>query len=154
MSEAISRLYKEYQTKGNVAFSGNSWPKPPKGDLPLSDFKIHPVPLAERMEDLLKSLWKAQFVFLESLWEEYLQDLVLELRSKDASIFEPFCEQRFMASMVSDVLAGKLESIEEIKDEASARFAAGITRKPWKEQWKQLSKLEVGLSVSVRPVTP
>jgi hypothetical protein len=98
------------------------------------------------MDSLLKTLWKSQFIFLETLWEEYLQDLVLELRLKDASIFEPFCEQKFMAGIVRDVLAGDLETIEEIKDEAAARFAAGITRQPWKDQWTQLARLEVGLS--------
>jgi hypothetical protein len=146
MSEAIHRLYKDYQQSGRVDFSRPSWPKPPKGELPLAEFKIHPVPLGQRMEDLLKSLWSAQFVFLESLWEEYLQDLVLELRSRDPSVFEPFCEQKFMALVVRDVLSDKLGSLEEIKDEAAARFAAGITRQPWADQWKQLSRLNIGLT--------
>lgn len=146
MSEAVYRLYKDHQAQGRVDFSPPSWPKPKKGDLPLPTFEIKPVPLAQRMDGLLKSLWSSQFVFLESLWEEYLQDLVLELRHKDASIFEPFCEQKFMAGIVRDVLAGSLASIEEIKDEAAARFAAGITRQAWKDQWAQLARLDVGLT--------
>lgn len=98
------------------------------------------------MTGLLKALWGSRFIFLETLWEEYLQDLVLELRLKDASVFEPFCEQKFMANIVRDVLGGDLTSIDEIKDEAAARFAAGITRQPWKDQWSQLSRLQVGIS--------
>jgi hypothetical protein len=146
MSEAVFRLYGDYKQEGRIIFSEPSWPKLSKSSLPPSSFAIQPIPLAQRMDVLLKSLWKAQFVFLESLWEEYLQDLVLELRHKDVGIFDPFCEQKFMAGIVRDVLAGKLESIEEIKDEAAARFAAGITRQPWKEQWNQLARLGVGLN--------
>jgi hypothetical protein len=146
MSEAVARLYADYQKDGRIVFSAASWPKPAKGELPLPTFKINPAPLTKRMGELLKSLWSAQFVFLESIWEEYLQDLVLELRTHDVSIFEPFCEQKFMASMVRDVLADKLGSLDEIKDEAAARFAAGITRQPWVEQWSQLSRLGIGLT--------
>lgn len=145
MSESVKRLYSDYQSKGTVSFSATSWPKPGKGDLPLSEFQIKPVELAQRMDVLLKTLWQAQFVFLESLWEEYLQNLVLELRHKDVSIFEPFCEQKFMAGIVRDVLSDELASIEEIKDEAAARFAAGITRQPWRDQWAQLARLGIGL---------
>ena len=146
MSEAIFRLYQQHQGDGTVKFSAQSWPKPPKGDLPLKDFKIKPVPLEKRLDTLLKTLWRSQFIFLEALWEEYLQELVQELRLRDASVFEPFCEQNFMAGIVKDVLAGGLSSIDEIKDEAAARFAAGITRQPWKDQWGQLARLEVGIS--------
>lgn len=121
-------------------------PKPQKGEPSLQAFEIKPVPLAQRIDGLLKALWRSRFIFLETLWEEYLQDLVLELRHKDASVFEPFCEQKFMAGVVRDVLSGKLESIDEIKDESAARFAAGITRQSWSEQWGQLSRLEIGLT--------
>jgi hypothetical protein len=148
MSEAVFRLYSEHKKKGLIDFSPASWPKPQKADLPLHAFEIKPVPLAQRMDGLLKTLWRSQFIFLESLWEEYLQDLVLELRHKDASVFEPFCEQKFMAGIVRDVLAGALDSVDEIKDEAAARFAAGITRQPWRDQWAQLARLEVGLAKS------
>lgn len=146
LAEAASRLYDEHKKTGSVRFSPQSWPKPNKDDLPLHTFAINAVPLAQRMDSLLKTLWRSQFIFIETIWEEYLQDLVLELRHKDVSVFEPFCEQKFMAGIVRDVLAGDLKSIEDIKDEAAARFAAGITRQPWKDQWKQLARLEVGLS--------
>jgi hypothetical protein len=145
LSEAAFRLNSDYQTKGDVSFSPASWPRHQKGDQPLAPFDIKPIPLNQRMDILLKTLWRSQFIFLETIWEEYLQDLVLELRLKDASIFEPFCEQKFMAGIIRDVLEGDLDSITEIKDEAAARFAAGITRQPWKDQWAQLARLEVGL---------
>jgi hypothetical protein len=146
MSEAIRRLYHQYQETGKVECSAESWPKPPKDDLPIQEFEIKPVELAQRMDVLLRSLWRGQFVFLESLWEEYLQNLVLELRLRDASVFEPFCEKDYMAGVVRDILSGRLSSIDEIKDEAAARFAAGITRQPWRDQWTQLARLEIGLS--------
>lgn len=151
LSEAAFRLYSDHKKTRGITFSDQSWPKPKKDDppeLPVIPFEMKPGPLTQRMNGLLKSLWRSQFIFLESLWEEYLQDLVLELRLRDASIFEPFCEQKFMAGIVRDVLCGNLESIENIKDEAAARFAAGITRQPWAEQWAQLSRLEIGLSKS------
>lgn len=146
MSEAVQRLWRDYQTKGTVQFSPESWPKPNKDEPPLGQFTIAPVPLAQRMEMLLKSMWSAQFVFLESIWEEYLQELVLELRHRDATIFEPFCEREFMAEIVREALADRISSIDELKDAAATRFAAGITRQPFLAQWKQLKKLGIGLT--------
>jgi len=100
------------------------------------------------MDRLLRNIWATRFVFLETLWEEYLQDLVTELGHADARIFEPFCEQQFMADVVRDVLIDQICSVDEIKQEVAARFAAGITRKPWATQWKQLKRLEIGISES------
>lgn len=145
MSEAAFRLFKDFEAKGTVAFDNKSWPKR-KASESLPDFSIKPMQLAQRMETLLTGLWSNRFVFLESLWEEYLQELVKELRHKDASIFEPFCEKEFMADIVREVLTDRLASIDDIKDEAAARFAAGITRQPWEAQWKQLIRLEIGLT--------
>jgi hypothetical protein len=139
MSEAAHRLAQNYRDQGKVGFSDASWPKPKKEDWTLQKFEIKPVPLATRMDTLLRRLWQSQFVFLESLWEEYLQELVLELRHKDASIFEPFCEQQFMALIVRDVLSGKLETIEEIKDEAAGMGAACSTRRWFGQGWKRPS---------------
>ena len=148
MSEAVFRLFQDYQKDGTVSFSDNSWPKPKKDQqlAPMKSFTISAIQLAQRMESLLKGLWSTRFVFLETLWEEYLQELVLEIRHKDASVFEPFCEKDFMAGLVRDVLTGDLESVEEIKNEAAARFAAGLTRQPWSQQWKQLQRLQIGLT--------
>lgn len=98
------------------------------------------------MHDLLKTLWATRFVFLETLWEEYLEELVKELRHSDAAIFEPFCERDFMADIVRDVLTNRLDTVEVIKDEVAARFATGITRQSWEQQWNQLARLKVGLS--------
>lgn len=146
MSEAVFRLYQDHKRDGIIDFSPYSWPKRRNHDIDPPPFEIQPVHLAQRMDTLLKALWRAQFIFLETLWEEYLQDLVQELRLKDAAVFEPFCEQKFMAGIVRDVLSGKLQSITEIKDESAARFAAGLTRQSWEEQWAQMSRLEIGLT--------
>lgn len=148
LSEAAYRLYADHRKHHTVIFSNHSWPKRPKGDKtpPMQPFHIGQQSLSERTASLSKSLWRSRFVFLETLWEEYLHDLVLELRHKDASVFEPFCEKEFMAGIVRDVLADNLQSVDEIKDEAATRFATGITRQSWKDQWRQLEKLEIGLS--------
>jgi hypothetical protein len=144
MSEAIFRLYGDYQREGRIQFAQRSWPKKVKSDQ-LREFTISPVQLAQRMDVLLKNLWSGRFVFLETLWEEYLQELVKELRHQDTTIFEPFCERDFMADVVRSVLIDRVASVEEIKDEVAARFAAGITRQPWADQWKQLGRLKIGL---------
>lgn len=145
MSEAVYRLSKDYEARGNVHFDSQSWPKRRVTD-DLPPFQIKPIPLGQRMQELLTNLWRDRFVFLESLWEEYLQDLVTELRHKDAKLFEPFCEREFMADIVRDVLTDKMATVDEIKSEAAARFAAGLTRLPFEQQWKQLLRLEIGLS--------
>lgn len=147
MSEAVHRLFRDYTKSGKVEFSQASWPKPEKAPgLPLKEFKIGAIPLGQRMEALLKELWATRFVLLETLWEEYLEELVKELRHKDASLFEPFVEREFMADIVREVITDRLVSVDEIKDEVAARFAAGLTRRPWEEQWKQLRRLQIGLT--------
>lgn len=145
MSEAVHRLSKDYQAKGTVKFDVQSWPKRKSSD-ELTSFQIKPIPLGQRMDQILANLWRNRFVVLESLWEEYLQELVKELRHRDATLFEPFCEREFMAEVVREVLTDKLGTVDEVKDEVAARFAAGITRQPWDQQWKQLARLEIGLS--------
>jgi hypothetical protein len=149
MSEAVYRLFNDYTKTNNVNFSLASWPKPPKkqeGFPPLKEFTIGAATLSARTKELLKNLWSTRFVFLETLWEEYLEELVKELRHKDTKLFEPFCEKEFMADIVRDVITDRLVSVVEIKDEMAARFAAGLTRQPWEEQWKQLRRLDIGLS--------
>jgi hypothetical protein len=146
MSEAILRLSNDYQNDGTVRFNTDSWPKPKAQQLPLSDFSMKPVVLAQRMDTLLKSLWATRFVFLETLWEEYLQELVQELRHQDAMIFEPFCQRDFMAEVVRSVLTGGIGSIDEVKNEIATRFATGITRESWDIQWKQLGRLQIGIT--------
>lgn len=146
MSEAIIRLRNDYQRDGIVRFDATSWPKPQMQQLPLSEFTIKPVVLAQRMESLLKNLWATRFVFLETMWEEYLQELVQELRHQNATIFEPFCERDFMAEVVRNVLTDNIASIDEIKNEIATRFATGITRGSWEIQWKHLSRLQIGLT--------
>jgi hypothetical protein len=146
MSESAFRLVRNYQKDGNIQFEKESWPKKSDSKERLDDFKIKSTQLSPRMEVLLKHLWSNRFIFLETLWEAYLQELVKELRHKDTTIFEPFCERDFMAEVVRNVLIDQIASVEEIKDEVAARFAAGITRQSWIEQWKQLAKLKIGLS--------
>src|SRR2546422_672216 len=90
MSEAIFRLYDDYQRDGHIHFAQGSWPKRGSKSDQVKEFVISPPQLGLRMYVLLKRLWSTRFVFLESMWEEYLQELVKELRHQDASIFEPF----------------------------------------------------------------
>ncbi|HNO80453.1 MAG TPA: hypothetical protein PKN33_20590 [Phycisphaerae bacterium] len=147
ISEGVSRLFSDYQRDGRIDFSDISWPKPKKpNEMPdAKRFDIKAVQLSHRMEGLLKEVWSSRFVFLETLWEEYLQDLMIEIRHHDASVFEPFCEKDFMCGLIRDVLTDQVGSIEDIKEEAAARFAAGLTRQAWNQQWKQLTRLNIGL---------
>ena len=39
-----------------------------------------------------------------------------------------------------------MSSVDELKEQAAVRFAAGLKRMPWADQWSQLSRLEVGLN--------
>jgi hypothetical protein len=71
---------------------------------------------------------------------------VQELRHQDATIFEPFCQRDFMAEVVRSVLTGGIASIDDVKNEIATRFATGITRESWDVQWKQLSRLQIGLT--------
>lgn len=148
MSEAVFRLYRDYQTSGRVEFSKNSWPKPVRSETPLRDFIIAPTDLAARMDHLLKTAWAERFVFLETLWEEYLEELVKELRHKDSALFEPFVDKEFMSDIVREVITDRLTNTVEIKDEVASRFASGLTRQPWESQWKQLRRLEIGLTAT------
>lgn len=152
LSEAAHMLYVAHKKDKEITFSPSSWPKSKQGeDAPV--FNIGKSALAARIGSLQKELWNNRFVFLESLWEEYLQKLILELKHKDSSIFEPFCEKEFMADIVREVLSDKITSIEAIKDEAASRFSAGLTRQPWEQQWKQLSRLSIGLSDKDKELT-
>lgn len=146
MSESVFRLYSEYQKSGQVKFSDYSWPKGKKGLLSPNTFTIKPVVLSHRMDSLLKNLWKSQFIFLESLWEEYLQDLVLELGDADKRILEPFCDREFMFDVMRDLISDKFTDLSEVHQAAAERFAAGLTRVDWNRQWKQLKQLNIGLS--------
>lgn len=147
ISEGVSRLFSDYQRDGRITFNESSWPKPKKLDeySGAKGFDIKAIQLAQRMEGLLKGVWSSRFVFLETMWEEYLQDLMIEIRHHDASVFEPFCEKDFMAGLIRDVLTNQMGSIDDIKREAAGRFAAGLTRQSWDQQWKQLARLNIGL---------
>ncbi|MEN6367835.1 MAG: hypothetical protein ABFC88_13585 [Thermoguttaceae bacterium] len=145
MSEAVFRLYKDYQNDGMVKFSSSSWPKKSTGGLATKDFTIKPIVLGERMGELLKNMWSTRFVFLETLWEEYLRNVVQELRHEDATVFEPFCERDFMADIVRDVITDSISTIDDVKSEVATRFATGITRQSWPNQWKQLARLKIGI---------
>lgn len=146
MSEGISRLFGDYQTKGQIQFSATSWPKKKAGSIAMSEFAISPADLGVRMKGLLNSLWAGRFVFLETLWEEYLEELAKEIRHRDASLFEPFCDKDFMADIVREVILGSLASVDDIKDEVATRFAAGLTRQSFSQQWNQLKRLQLGLN--------
>ena len=150
MSEAVYRLFNDYNKTNNVVFSAASWPKPLKkqeGLPPLKEFAIGAPTLSARTKELLKNLWSTRFVFLETLWEEYLQELVKELRHKDArNCSSPSVRRSSWRISKRDVITDRLVSVVEIKDEMAARFAAGLTRQPWEEQWKQLRRLDIGLS--------
>ena len=87
------------------------------------------------MEGLLKRLWSTRFVFLETLWEEYLEELVKELRHKNTKLFEPFCEREFMADIVRDVITDRIDSREERASDPASRSLRPLLRSPSQFRW-------------------
>ena len=52
------------------------------------------------------------FKFASRVHSHQLEELVKELRHKDAKIFEPFCDKDFMAEIVHDVITDRLVPLE------------------------------------------
>ena len=119
LSEAAYRLYCDHKSSGEIKFSDHAWPKRHF----TFQFVVDEATLSKRVDGILKRVWSGQFVFLETLWEEYLQQLVVELRHIDASIFEPFCDKEHMALLLRRVLNNEISDIEDLKLAAAQRFA-------------------------------
>ena len=57
-------------------------------------------------------------------------------------------DSKYIQDALNDALVGKIPSIKDLRMTIGNRFASMITRKSWDDQWKDLGKLGVGLSVS------
>lgn len=155
LSQAAVDLQNNYKSSGRLRLTKGSWvtmasrKRTPLWDDSLSDeastFTLTAGQEREVVCDLLTTLHASRLILLETLWEEYLQNLVFELEHKKPELFTPFVEKEFMSQIVHEVLVGSLLTVDEIKDEVASRFSAGITRLPWKEQWKHLCRLGFGL---------
>lgn len=146
LSEAVYRLNQEHnQTR--IALTQDAWPKQKaSGGAKPAEFTMTPKDLATRMDTLDRNLWAAQFIFLESLWEEYIQGLLLELGRNKPTILRDFVGKDYMSHLVEDALAGSFADLDELTDAAVTRFASAITRESFGRQWRQLERLGIGLN--------
>lgn len=142
-NEAIYRLVKDGNYCNGVTFSCEAWPKA-KG---TQSFSMKPKQLQERLKLLQENYWYGQFVFLESIWEGYLENLFLEIAKKLPEVLNDFC----ISSPSPDVMIALFDKSADVKDlrqQAAEFFASQLTRMSWSVQWKQLEKLSIGLSAS------
>ena len=100
------------------------------------------------VEGLMEKMLASQFIFLETLWESYLSELSAELNSINPVLFKECLDSRYIQDALNDALVGKITSLKDLRIAIGNRFASMITRKSWDDQWKDLGKLGVGLSVS------
>ena len=142
--EAIYRLSEEYRAAKSVSFSPAAWP-PPAGQTADTEFTVSEPHLSNLVDRALRVHWETRFVFLETLWEEYLQNLILEIRVKNVTVFEEFSTRDFMVDLMRQIISDKWASVDDIKIEVASRFAAELTHKSWEHQWKDLARLSIGI---------
>lgn len=145
LSEAAYRLNSSYKTDNGIAFSEESWQKMKKEEIKTTAFTMNGDDLKQAMEELTLGLWSAQFALLETLWEEYLENLILELGGGKPDLLKPFVDKEYMAELVSDAVSNKFSTIDELRFEAAIRLASVITRQPFEKQWNHLKRLGIGL---------
>lgn len=138
-SEAIYRIVQEGTKNQEIKFSPEAWPTQK-----TSVFSMKPKQLVERLNILQQNYWNNQFVFLETIWEGYLENLIRELAKKLPSVLNELCNKYPSPNVMSTVLTSS-SNIEELQEQVAEWFASQITRLPWSEQWKQLEKLNIGL---------
>lgn len=142
-NEAIYRLVKDGNDHNDVKFSCEAWPKS-KGN---PSFSMKPKQLQERLKLLQENYWYSQFVFLESIWEGYLECLFREIAEKLPEVLNDFCISS-PSPGVMIALLNKSADVKELRQQAAEFFASQLTRMSWSVQWKQLEKLSIGLSAS------
>lgn len=138
-SEAIYRIVQEGTKNKEIQFAPDAWPTK-KG----SKFSMMPKQLKERLEILQKNYWNNQFVFLETIWEGYLENVFKELASELPEVLNDLCDKYPSPDVIKAALITSA-NIEDLKTQIAESFASQITRKPWSEQWKQLENLKIGL---------
>jgi hypothetical protein len=103
---------------------------------------MQPKALNERLSNLQQALWVSRFVFLETVWEQYLLDLVKELAQSKPTWLEAFSKKDL--NLLPEVL--RATDLNELHQIAAIRIAENITRQSWSDQWASLTGLNVGLS--------
>lgn len=148
---ACYRQSSKYDEDPNgVTVTHDSWKKcsrvPDDGPLTPKEFLLSEPEKGEHIHALLNQMLASQFILLETLWEAYLSELSIELSTTSPELFKDCLGTAYMQDTLSDVLTGKTYSLQEVRADVGRRFAACITRNPWGEQWKDLSRLCIGLN--------
>ena len=151
VAEACYRQSAKYdENPDSVTVTHDSWKKRSRvatdGPLTPKDFSLTEPAKGEHIHALLNQMLASQFILLETLWEAYLSELSIELSTTSPELFKDCLGTTYMQDALSDVLTGKTSSLQDVRADVGRRFAACITRKPWSEQWKDLSKLGIGLN--------
>jgi len=134
----------------SVTVSHDSWKKciqvQKEGPLTPKEFSLTEPEKGKRIHSLLNQMLASQFIFLETLWETYLSELSIELSTVSPELFKDCLGTAYIQDALNDMLIGKTSSLQEVRADVGRRFAACITRKPWSEQWRDLSRLGIGLN--------
>jgi hypothetical protein len=137
MNEAVFRLQKSLPA--SFAFTEEAWPKPRYH----GEFSMQPGAVTERLPLLRDTLLKSRFVFLETHWERYLEDLVCEIAREAPAVLDTILEGKQL-NLLPDIF--KTDSLEELRHHAALRLAEEVTRSSWEGQWKQIARLGIGFS--------
>jgi len=145
MSEAVFRLEQDYQETGAIDLDPEVWSKKKHGTIEPTEFRICPSVLSQRMKSLHLRMWSSRFVFLETLWEEYLRGLIYEVHQSDTELLVRFRDRLHKDDSVKNILAPLTGTPEEIGEQASSLLARWLPGQPWKKQWNKLIQLGIGL---------
>lgn len=138
-SEAIYRITREGLDKKEISFSPDSWPKSEH-----DNFSMKPKQLIERLEKLQQNYWNNQFVFLETIWEGYLENLIREIAKKLPEVLEDLCRKHPSPEVMNGVLT-KSTDLGELQEIVVEWLSSQFTRQPWADQWKAIEKLNIGI---------
>jgi hypothetical protein len=141
MAEAIYRLRLQRKTETFLRFLPRAWPKK-NLDPNVSNFIMSQQQIDLQLKGLLPRMLESRFIFLETLWEAYLSDLVVELSHESGSFFEEALKDTSIPSeLVRRALTDKYSTIEELQRDIGVVFAERTTRSSFREQWKRLAQL-------------
>jgi hypothetical protein len=150
MSEAIFALNKQHSVEPFRAFHKGAWPRRNSAPNDPQIFQMAAAEVDSHLSDLSFKLWESRFIFLETLWESYLADLVTELSHTSASFFEDAMKDTSIApEIIRYALTGKYGDLSELRLDVSVVFSERTTRASFTEQWKKLRMLLKALPADV-----
>lgn len=145
MAEAVYRLRLSRKSGDFTEFNPRAWPTK-KQDSSTASFVMSDSEIDKHLNDLLVTLLGSRFVFLETIWETYLSDLVVELSHESGSFFEDaLTDKAVPGELVKRALTGKYQNISDLQSDIGVIFAERTTRSPFHDQWKRMQRLVCAL---------